>query len=140
MIKTYRAKVENIKRNWHLFDAKDKVLGRLATEIAQLIIGKHKTDFSTNQDNGDYVVVINAEKIKLTGKKEEQKVYYSHSGHPGGFRETPVKVVRKEHPERILEHAVSGMLPDNRLKNERMKRFKVVAGDKNPYEGKFTKN
>lgn len=136
MQKTYQPKQKDIKRNWHVVDAKGEVLGRISTKIAQLLTGKGKADFSRHMDSGDNVVVINAEKVVLTGKKAKQKVYRSHSGYPGGFKERSFEKVMKEHPERILEHAVSGMVPDNRLKPERMKRLKIVVGDKNPYESK----
>ena len=114
-------------------DAKGEILGRVSTKIANLLMGKGKPAFSRHMDSGDNVVVINAEKIILTGKKAIQKVYRSHSGYPGGFKERSYEQVLKEHPERIIEHAVAGMIPDNRLKDPRMLRLKVVVGDKNPY-------
>lgn len=136
-MRTYQPKHKDIKRNWHLIDAKDEVLGRAATRIATLLMGKHKVTYATHMDMGDYVVVINAEKVKLTGKKAKQKVYRSHSGYPGGFKEIPFAKMLLEHPQRIIAHAVSGMLPDNRLKDKRMLRLKVFSGEKNPYENKF---
>lgn len=136
-MKTFQPKVKEIKRNWHLVDAKEKVLGRLASEIAILLIGKNKADYSAHLDSGDYVVVINSEKIELTGKKRLQKVYRSHSGYPGGFKEISFAKMLDEHPERIIVNAVKGMLPDNRLKKERILRLKVVIGEKNPYESKI---
>ena len=136
-MKTYQLKSKEVKRNWHLLDAKDAVLGRLASQIAALLMGKLKVDYSPHIESGDYVVVVNAEKIKVTGKKAQQKVYRSHSGYPGGFKEVSFAKMSKEHPERIIEHAVSGMLPDNRLKKARMAMLKVVVGEKNPYEDKF---
>lgn len=136
-MKTYQPTQKEIKRQWHLFDAKDKVLGRLASEVAKILQGKHKASYSAHMDSGDLVVVINAEKVKLTGKKSQQKVYRSHSGYPGGFKEVPFAKMIAEHPDRVISHAVSGMLPDNRLKAERLKRLKVVAGEKNPYENNF---
>lgn len=132
MTKTYQPKAKEVKRASHTIDAKGEVLGRLATKIATLLMGKNKATYSTHMDSGDNVVVLNAEKIVVTGKKAGQKVYRSHSGYPGGFKERKFSKVMEEHPERILEHAVSGMLPDNKLKNERMKRLNVVIGDKNP--------
>ena len=135
-MKTYQPKPKDIKRNWHLVDAKDEVLGRAASQIAMLLMGKNKADYCAHLDSGDFVVVINAEKIKVTGKKAEQKVYRGHSGYPGGFKEVSFAKVLKEHPQRIIEHAVDGMLPDNRLKKDRMARLKVVVGDKNPYDKK----
>jgi large subunit ribosomal protein L13 len=132
-MKTYQPSSKEIKRENHVIDAKGEVLGRLSTKVATLLMGKNKATFSRHIDSGDNVVVINAEKIIVTGRKAAQKVYRSHSGYPGGFKERSYEKVMKEHPERIIEHAVSGMLPDNRLKSDRMLRLKVVAGDKNPY-------
>ncbi|MBI4153511.1 50S ribosomal protein L13 [Candidatus Woesebacteria bacterium] len=136
-MKTYQPKGKEIKREWHLIDADGAILGRLSSEVAGYLMGKHKASFSRHMDSGDYVVVINAQKVKLTGKKPQQKVYRSHSGYPGGFKEISFAKMKKEHPERILEHAVAGMLPHNRLKKDRMTRLKVIVGDKNPYEDKF---
>lgn len=128
-MKTFQPKEKEIKRESHVIDAKGEVVGRLATKIAGLLIGKGKTTFSRHIDSGDDVTVINVEKITLTGKKESKKVYRSHSGYPGGFKEVSFAKVKTEHPERIIEHAVSGMLPDNRLKAGRMKRLKLVIGE-----------
>ena len=136
-MKTYQLKAKEVKRNWHLIDAKDAVLGRLATRAAALLMGKLKVDYSPHIESGDYVVVVNAEKVKVTGKKAQQKLYRSHSGYPGGFKEVTYAKMSKEHPERIIEHAVSGMLPDNRLKKARMAMLKVIVGEKNPYADKF---
>ena len=137
MIKTYQPKGNDVKRAWHLIDAKDKVLGRLASEVAILLMGKQKATYSTHMDSGDNVVVVNAEKVVTTGKKSEQKVYRSHSGYPGGFKEVSFDKMSKEHPNRVLEFAISGMLPDNRLKSDRMARLHVVKGTKNKYENNF---
>lgn len=137
-MKTYQPTPKDIKRNWHLVDAKDEVLGRLASRVATLLIGKHKPSYSSHIDSGDNVLVINAEKVVLTGKKLLQKVYRSHSGYPGGFKEISYAKMSKEHPERVIQLAISGMLPDNRLKKDRIARLKVVVGDKNPYENRFT--
>lgn len=136
-MKTYQPKQKEIKRSWHLIDAQGQVLGRLASKIAQLLTGKGKVGFSSHMDVGDFVVVVNSEKIKVTGRKADQKVYRRHSGYPGGFKEVSFAQMLTEHPERILQHAVSGMLPDNRLKKKRLARLKLVVGDKNPYEDKF---
>ena len=136
-MKTYQLKSKEVKRNWHLLDAKGQVLGRLSSHIAALLMGKLKVDYSPNIESGDYVVVVNAEKIVLTGKKPQQKLYRSHSGYPGGFKEVTFEKMSKEHPERIIEHAVAGMLPDNRLKKARMAMLKIIVGEKNPYEDKF---
>ena len=133
MQKTFQPKAKEVKRAWHTVDAKGEVLGRVSTRIAILLMGKNKPTYSTHMDSGDNVVVLNAEKVVVTGKKADRKVYQGHSGYPGGFKEVSYDKMSKEHPERILEHAVMGMLPDNRLKAERMKRLKIVIGDKNPY-------
>jgi large subunit ribosomal protein L13 len=137
MTKTYQPKAKEIKREWHVIDAKGEILGRISTKIAGLLTGKGKPTFSTHMDSGDNVVVLNAEKIVLTGNKKNQKVYRSHSGYPGGFKERSYDKVLREHPERIIEHAVSGMVPDNKLKSDRMLRLRVVAGDKNPFAQMF---
>ncbi|OGM78800.1 50S ribosomal protein L13 [Candidatus Woesebacteria bacterium RIFOXYA1_FULL_48_16] len=136
-MKTYQPKASEVKRSWHLIDADGVILGRMATEVARLLTGKNKPSFSRHMDMGDYVVVVNAEKVKLSGKKTKQKVYRSHSGYPGGFKEVTFAQMKKEHPERIVGHAVAGMLPDNRLKKDRMARLKVVVGGENPFKDKF---
>ena len=137
MTRTFQPTPKDITRVWHLVDAKDEILGRISTKIAGLLIGKGKATFSRHMDSGDFVGVINAEKIMVTGRKATQKVYITHSGYPGGFKSKKYSMMMEQHPERIIEHAVSGMIPDNRLKDPRMLRLKVVAGDKNPYEDKF---
>jgi len=139
MAKTYQPKQKEVKRAWHLIDAKGEVLGRLASKVAILLMGKQKSTYSTHMDSGDNVVVINAEKIITTGKKAEQKVYRSHSGYPGGFKEVSFEKMSKEHPNRIIEFAVSGMLPDNRLKSDRMARLHVTKGEKHKYDNNFIK-
>jgi len=136
-MKTFQPTQKEVKREWHLIDARDEILGRLSTKIAGLLMGKGKPTFSKHIDSGDFVVVINADKIMVTGKKAQEKVYRSHSGYPGGFKERKFSAIMETHPERIIEHAVSGMIPDNRLKAARMSRLKVVVGDKNPYQDKF---
>lgn len=132
-MKTYQPKKKEVKRGWHIVDVNGKVLGRVATEIAVLLMGKDKVNFSRHMDSGDYVVVINAKEVKVTGKKEKQKVYRSHSGYPSGLKEVKYSKMLSENPGRIIEKAVRGMLPDNRLKDKRMARLKVFAGDKHPY-------
>lgn len=127
MKKTYQPKAKEIRRGTHKLDAEGKVLGRLATEIATYLMGKHKPEFSKHMDMGDFVEVTNAQKIKLTGNKEKQKVYRSHSGFPGGFKEVTVAKLRKEQPEKIIAFAVKGMLPKNRLQSKRMKRLLITA-------------
>jgi len=111
MMKTYSQKQSEVQRDWYVIDASDHVLGRLATQIAILLRGKHKPTFTPSMDGGDFVVVINAEKIRVTGKKAEQKKYYRHSGYPGGLRTIPYKDMMNKHPDRILRLAVKGMLP-----------------------------
>lgn len=139
-MKTYQPTSKEVTRQWHLIDAKDEVLGRLSTQIAKLLTGKHKSNYSAHMDSGDYVVVVNCEKIVVTGKKAEQKVYRSHSGYPGGLKEVSYRKMSEEFPDRVIIHAVSGMLPGNRLKDDRLKRLKVIKGDKNPYEDKIKEN
>lgn len=137
MAKTYQPKEGEVVRKWHLIDAKGIVLGRLSTEVTKLLMGKHKATYSTHMDSGDNVVVVNAEKVLLTGRKAEQKVYRSHSGYPGGFKEVTFAKMSKEHPARIIEFAVYGMLPDNRLRSDRMTRLHVTKGEKHKFENKF---
>ena len=136
-MKTYQPKKKEVKRVWHLIDAKGEILGRLSSRIAKLLMGKHKAGYSAHMDMGDYVVVINAKSIVVSGKKEEQKVYRSHSGYPGGYKEVKYKKMLMERPERIIELAVLGMLPGNRLKKKRIARLKVFAGSEHPYFDKF---
>src|SRR5260221_5125683 len=137
LTKTFQPTAKEVKRNWHLIDAKGLVLGRLSTDIAMKLMGKNRADYSPHMDNGDNVVVVNASEIKLTGKKEDQKKYYGHSGYPGGFKEVSYKQMKETHPERILGLAVKGMLPTNHLTNDRMKRLHISMGSKNPFERKF---
>ncbi|MFP4129735.1 MAG: 50S ribosomal protein L13 [Halorhodospira sp.] len=127
-MKTYSAKPAEVQRDWYLVDATDKTLGRLASEIARRLRGKHKPAFTPHVDAGDYIVVINADKIRLTGKKEQDKQYVWHSGYPGGIKSRNVAEVRARHPERLIEHAVRGMLPKNRLGRSMLKKLKVYAG------------
>ena len=138
-MKTYHPTQKEVKRNWNLVDAKGEILGRLSSKIAQLLTGKGKPTYSPHMDSGDYVVVIDAEKIEVTGKKKTQKLYRSHSGYPGGFKEATFAKMSLEKPEEIIKHAVMGMLPDNRLKKDRLTRLKIVKGDKNPYQDKWQK-
>jgi len=129
-MKTYSVKPDDIKRKTHIIDVSDKILGRVATEIAELLMGKHKPIFSRNADTGDCVTVINAAKVKVTGKKAEQKFYYRHSNYPGGFKSISYEKLMQEHPERIISFAVGGMLPHNHLHDKMMRRLKVYAGPK----------
>lgn len=133
-MKTYDAKKENIVRNWYLVDAENQVLGRLASEIARRLRGKHKPVFTPYVDTGDFVIVINAEKISLTGKKLTDKIYYNYSGYPGGLRETNAGKMLKDHPERVIQYAVKGMLPKNSLGRKMLKKLKVYAGGDHRHE------
>ena len=133
-MKTYLTPVNEIERNWFLVDATDKILGRLATEIATRLRGKHKPSFCTFQDNGDFIVVVNAEKVKLTGNKWEDKKYYNHSGFMGGMRERSAKDLLVACPEDLLTKAVRGMLPKNTLGRAQLKKLKVYAGGAHPHE------
>lgn len=138
MTKTYSTKDSDIERDWHIIDASDRVLGRLATRIASLLIGKHKPMFSRHIDTGDYVVVINAEKVRITGNKVKQKTYYRHSGYPGGLKSMNLERILETHPTRVIEYAVRGMLPQNRLRAQRMKRLRIHIGDAHPYQGQIS--
>jgi large subunit ribosomal protein L13 len=132
-MKTYSVKVSEIKREWHVIDASDKILGRLATEVAKLLMGKHKPMFCRNLDVGDFVVVLNAEKVRVSGDKARQKVYYRHSGYPGGLKSVTFEKLMQTHPTRAVEYAVKGMLPHNRLGASMIKKLKVYVGDKHPH-------
>lgn len=134
---TKSTKADDIKREWHMIDAKGQTLGRIGTQIATLLMGKAKPYFVRNLDCGDYVVVVNAKDVKVTGKKELQKTYYRHSGYPGGFKSETLKEMRERKPEEIITHAVKGMLPDNRLKAKMMARLFVNADETNKYENKL---
>lgn len=131
---TFMAKADDIKRKWYVIDATDKPLGRLATEVARLLRGKHKTIFTPHVDTGDHVVVINAEKVILTGKKPEQKIYARHSGYPGGLKTMTYAKLLKEKPELAIEKAVKGMLPHNRLGSAINKKLKVYKGSEHPHQ------
>lgn len=134
---TQSTKVSDIQRKWHHIDVQGKTLGRVATEIALLLMGKNKAYFVRNLDCGDYVVITNAKDIKVSGKKEEQKNYYRHSGYPGGFRSETLKELRNRKPEEIISHAVKGMLPNNRLRDRMLKRLFVFAGEEHTYADKL---
>jgi large subunit ribosomal protein L13 len=123
-----------IKRAWHVLDADNAVLGRLATTAARILMGKHKPTYTPFLDTGDHVVVINAAKVRLTGRKEEQKVYRRHSGYPGGLKEEGARKVRATRPTRMLEEAISGMLPKTKLGKQMYRKLKVYAGDKHPHQ------
>ena len=132
-MKTFSAKPHEVKRDWFVVDATDKVLGRLATEIARRLRGKHKPDFTPHVDTGDYVVVVNVEKLRVTGAKAEQKVYYRHSGYPGGIYEDTFAKLQQRAPVRVLEKAVKGMLPKGPLGYAMIKKLKVYAGGDHPH-------
>ena len=137
-MKTYSTKASDIEREWHVIDAQGKVLGRLSTQIAGLLMGKHKPIFCRHLDVGDFVVVINAEKVHVTGAKAKQKLYYRHSGYPGGLKSVSLERMLETYPTRVIEHAVKGMIPHTRLGAKMMKRLRVHAGDTHPYRGQVT--
>ncbi len=132
-MKTITPSPSDITRAWYVVDATDMTLGRLSTKIASILRGKNKPYFVPNIDTGDYVVVINAEKVRVSGLKALQKEYQDYSGHPGGLRKTPYAKVLEEHPARIIEHAIKGMLPKNTLGREMFKKLKVYAGTEHPH-------
>ena len=134
-MKTYSTKASDIERQWHVIDAEDQILGRLATRIASLLMGKHKPMFTRHLDTGDFVVVINADKIRVTGNKAKQKVYYRHSGYPGGLKSITLEEMMQSHPTRAIEYAVKGMLPKNKLGTSMLKKLRVYAGDTHPHLG-----
>jgi len=133
-MKTFQISAGDVTRRWYLVDAKSKTLGRVATEVAILLRGKHKPIFSPFLDVGDHVVIINAEKVRLTGKKLKQKTYYRHSGYPGGLKSTTAEKLLSKFPERLLEHAIRGMLPKNKLGNAIFTKLKVYAGENHPHQ------
>lgn len=133
-MKTYNAKSNALKKHWHIVDAQGKILGRLAVQVANLLRGKTKPEFTPYVDCGDHVVIINAEKVKVTGRKEEQKLYRSHSGFPHGFKEESLRSLRSRRPTAIVERAVWGMMPHNRLGAKQITKLKVYVGAKHPHE------
>ena len=135
--RTYTQKPTEVRRVWRLIDVKGKVLGQVATEIAHLLMGKHKPTYTPNIEGGDYVVVINAADVAVTGLKKENKMYYSHSGIPGGFRARPFSEVIEKNPAEVIELAVKGMLPKNKLQAIRLKRLRVFAGPEHTYADKI---
>jgi len=132
-MKTVFAHSETVKRDWVVIDAADQILGRLATEIARRLRGKHKPDYTPNCDTGDYVVVINASKVKTTGNKLEGKIYYRHTEYPGGLKQTKLGEMLADHPERVIEKAVKGMLPKGPLGYAQFRKLKVYAGAEHPH-------
>ena len=138
-MKTKSYKSVNLEKNWHLVDAEDKVLGRLAVKIATILSGKNKAQYSPNADLGDFVVVVNAEKVKVTGNKFSQKNYYRHTGYPGGLKTKSFEKMQEDSPEKIIEKAVKGMLPKNKLANQIIKKLKVYSGSVHPHIGQQPK-
>ena len=134
MEKTYVTKNEDVQREWYVVDATGQTLGRLATRVAHRLRGKHKPIYSPSVDTGDYVIVVNADKIHVTGRKLDQKIYYRHSGYPGGLKQITLRNLLQKHPTRVIEHAVRGMLPKNRLGRRMFKKLKVYAGPNHPHE------
>jgi large subunit ribosomal protein L13 len=132
-MKTYVTKPSEVERDWYVVDAAGQTLGRLATQVARILRGKHKPTYSPAVDTGDYVIVVNAEKIHVTGRKLDQKIYYRYSGYPGGLKRTPLRDLLQKHPARVIEYAVRGMLPKNRLGRQMFKKLKVYAGPDHPH-------
>ena len=138
MVKTYSLKAGEIDKAWQVIDADGQTLGRLATQVAILLMGKHKATYSPHLDMGDFVVVVNASRIKVTGNKLEDKLYYRHTGYVGGLKETPLGEMLAKHPERVIEKAVKGMLPRNRLARHLLRHLKVYGGPDHPHEAQVT--
>jgi large subunit ribosomal protein L13 len=132
-LKTFSPRQQDIVSKWYLVDAKNQVLGRLASQVARILRGKHKPIFAPHADVGDHVIIINAEKIRVTGKKTQQKRYTRHTGYPSGLRETSYEDILAKYPERILEHAIKGMLPKNRLGRKIFKKVRIYAGEQHPH-------
>ena len=132
-MKTFSAKPQEVKREWFVIDATDKVLGRVATEVALRLRGKHKPEYTPHVDTGDHIVIINAEKIAVTGNKEEGKIYYRHTGYPGGIKDINVRELREKAPTRILENAVRGMMPKNALGRAMLKKLHIYAGEEHKH-------
>ena len=133
-VRTYSPRKSEIERGWRVIDAEGETLGRLATRIATVLRGKDKPTYTTHMSVGDNVIVINAEKVRVTGQKEEQKTYYRHTQYPGGLRAVTLSTLREKHPERIIQNAVKGMLPHNRLGRQNLRRLHVYAGPEHPHE------
>jgi len=133
-MKTISAKAETVQRSWYVIDAEGQTLGRLATEVARRLRGKHKTEYTPHVDTGDYIVVVNAEKVKVTGRKASDKTYYRHTGHPGGLKEVTFAQMIERSPEKVIELAVKGMLPRNPLGRAMYRKLKVYAGQEHPHD------
>ena len=138
-MKTYTAKPETVKHDWYVVDASGKVLGRLATEIARRLRGKHKPEFTPHVDTGDYIVVLNVDKLRVTGRKAENKIYYRHTGYPGGIYSTSFAKLQARHPDRVLKLAVKGMLPKGPLGYAMLKKMKVYPGSDHPHSAQQPK-
>lgn len=132
-MKTYSAKAESVERDWYIVDAADKTLGRLATEIASRLRGKHKPEYTPHVDTGDYIVIVNAEKVTVTGNKATKKIYYSHTGYPGGIKDITFEKLMEKAPERALQSAVKGMLPRGPLGREMFRKLKIYVGSEHPH-------
>ncbi len=132
-IRTYTPRESEIERRWYIVDAEGQTLGRLATQIATVLRGKHKPTYTPHMDVGDYVIVVNAEKVRVTGGKESKKMYYRHTGYPGGLRQTIYKDMIEKHPERVIEKAVKGMVPRTTLGTQMLRKLKVYAGPNHPH-------
>ena len=139
MQKTYIPKAEDVARDWYIIDADGQNLGRLASKIATVILGKHKPNYTPGVNTGDYVIVINAEHVTVTGSKLDDKYYYRHSGYPGGFKQISLRDQLAKHPRRVVESAVKGMLPHNRFGRKLIKKLKVYAGQNHPHEAQQPK-
>ena len=139
-MKTEVAKLENVKRDWYVVDAQDLVLGRLASAIANVLRGKNKTIFTPSVDTGDFVIVVNAEKISLTGRKLADKIYYNHSGYTGGLKEITAGKLLEKRPADLIKRAVKGMLPKNKLSRHMLKKLKIYAGASHPHDAQQPKN
>lgn len=133
-MKTFMAKTNEVDRKWYVVDAEGKTLGRLASEVANILRGKHKPEYTPHVDMGDFVIIVNAEKVHLTGKKLDQSMYTYHTGHPGGLRQIPFRRMIQEKPERLLENSVRGMLPKTRLGRQMFKKLKVYSGPNHNHE------
>ena len=138
-MKTHSTKPSDINREWYLVDAEGQTLGRLASEIAKVLRGKHKPIYAPHLDTGDYVIVVNAEKVHVTGNKLDQKIYHRHSGYPGGLKSITLREQLKRHPSRVIRSAVRGMLPHNKLGRATIRKLKVYAGDAHPHQAQQPK-
>ena len=139
-MKTYTARPADIKREWHIIDAADKTLGRISSQIARLLMGKHKPIYTPSQDTGDFVVVINAGKVRVTGNKIKQKMYHRHSGYPGGLKSITLEKMMQTDPTKVIKHAVNGMLPHTRLGAVMRKRLRVFSGEEHHHEAQLKAN